>query len=54
LTTLKVKKKRRRGRRQRKLHELRQRLEATRDLSERRRLIAKILRISPRASVPSD
>jgi hypothetical protein len=52
LTTLKVKKKRRRGRRKRKLHYLRRRLTQTKDVSERRRLIEKMRRISPRAPVP--
>jgi hypothetical protein len=52
MTTLKVKKKRRRGRRKRKLRYLRKRVAETRSVSERQRLIEKIKRISPTAPVP--
>jgi hypothetical protein len=52
LTTLKVKKKRRRGQRQRKLAHLRRRLGETSAISERRRLITKIKQISSHAPVP--
>jgi hypothetical protein len=46
-----VKKKQRRGRRRRKLHELRQRIEEAKDGSERQRLIAKMHRVSRDAPV---
>jgi hypothetical protein len=52
LTTSRIKKLRRRQRRKRKLRYLRRRLEETKDGSERRRLIAKIRRISSYAPVP--
>jgi len=52
VTTLKVKKKRRRRQRKRKLRYLRRHLARTRDLGERRRLIEKMRRISPRVPVP--
>jgi hypothetical protein len=42
----------RRQRRKRKLQFLRRRLAETTDVQERRRLIAKIRRVSPRAPVP--
>jgi hypothetical protein len=47
-----VKKKRKRRQRRQKVHALRRRLAETRDLRERRRLVSKILRISPKAPVP--
>jgi hypothetical protein len=43
---------RRRQRRRRKVHFLRQRLEHTKDPQERERIIAKIQKIAPRAPVP--
>jgi len=43
---------RRRQRRQRKVHDLRQRLEQTTNAQTRQRLIAKIRKISPTAPVP--
>jgi hypothetical protein len=52
MTTVRVKKKQARGRRRKKLHELRQRLEETQSASERQRLMAKIRRISPYAPLP--
>jgi hypothetical protein len=42
----------RRQRRRRKVRALRERLENTLDVKERRRLIAKIKKISPNAPVP--
>lgn len=42
----------RKQRRKRKLRKLRQRLEQTTDPAERKRLIAKIRRVSPTAPVP--
>jgi hypothetical protein len=47
-----TKKKRKKRRRRQKLRYLRRRLAETRDLRERRRLIDKIKRISPKAPVP--
>jgi indole-3-glycerol phosphate synthase len=43
---------RRQQRRKRKLRFLRRRLAEATDIQERRRLIAKIRKVSPRASVP--
>jgi indole-3-glycerol phosphate synthase len=43
---------RRKQQRKKKLHYLRARLARTQDLAERRRLIAKIKKISPAAPVP--
>jgi hypothetical protein len=52
MATLKVKKKQRRRQRKRKLKRLRQRLEEAKSLTEKRKIIDKIHRISPRAPVP--
>jgi hypothetical protein len=52
VTTTRVKNKRKRRQRRQKLRDLRRRLAATKDMSARRKLIAKIHRISPRAEVP--
>jgi hypothetical protein len=52
LANVKVKKKRKRRRRRQKLRHLRRRLAETEDLTVRRRLIARIRRISPKAPVP--
>lgn len=52
MATIKVKKKRKRRQRRQKLRYLRGRLAETHDMRERRRLIAKIKRISPQAPVP--
>ena len=52
MTTTRVKKKRKRRQRRQKIHDLRRRIEDTKDLSARRKLIEKIRRISPRAPVP--
>jgi hypothetical protein len=52
LTTPPIKKLRRRQRRKRKLHKLRQRLAKAKNANERQQLIDKIRRISPRAPVP--
>ena len=54
MTTLKVKKKRRRGERKRKLRHLRRRVAETKDMGERRRLIAKMRQKSRRAPVPDE
>jgi hypothetical protein len=43
----------RKQQRRRKVRHLRQRIVQARDLRERERLIAKLRRISPRASIPS-
>jgi hypothetical protein len=52
MTRARKRKVRRRRRRKRKLRYLRRRLAKTTDVQERRRLIDKIRRISPRAPVP--
>ena len=44
----------RKQRRKRKVHKLRQRLEQTTDPAERRRLIARMRRISPKAPLPEE
>jgi hypothetical protein len=54
LATLKVRKKRHRRQRKRKLRVLRHKLAETRGSSERRQLIDKIRRVSPRAPVPDE
>lgn len=51
MTTAPIRKLRRRQRRKRKLRYLRRRLAEAKDADERKRLIAKIRRISPRAPV---
>ena len=52
MPTTPIKRLRRRQRRKRKLHYLRRRLAEAKSKDERRKLIAKMHRISPRAPVP--
>jgi indole-3-glycerol phosphate synthase len=52
MTQTSIRQLRRRQRRKRKLRALRRKLNETTDVQERRRLIAKIRRTSPRAPVP--
>lgn len=52
MTTTRIRKLRRRQRRKRKLRYLRRRLAEAKGIDERKRLTAKIHRISPHAPVP--
>jgi hypothetical protein len=54
MATAPIKDMRRKQRRRRKVHYLRRRLEETSDREQRKRLIAKIRRISSRAPVPEE
>jgi len=52
MTTTTIKDLRRKQRRRRKVHFLRQRIIEASDMKERERLIAKLRRISPKAPIP--